>query len=204
MYRKYFPALIAVALLFAFSACSVSTKTVQGSNTVSPDDQRETVDTVEVAPDAPPEGRATEEPVRIAVPDFSLGSNQGTVVTLSDYRGKVVVLNFWASWCPPCRAEMPEFKRLDALFKERGDVVLLFVNQTDGQRETRTKADAFLADNDLSSFLSLYDDGRVGGGIFGLPGIPTTVVIDGDGYMADYVIGQTDYDRVLKMVQGAL
>src|SRR5690554_1686050 len=71
---------------------------------------------------------------KIAVPNFTLESTTGEEVSLSDYAGQVVVLNFWASWCPPCRSEMPEFQRLHNHLVESNDAVLLMLNQTDGQR----------------------------------------------------------------------
>lgn len=136
------------------------------------------------------------------VPDFTLMSNQGEAVSLSDFAGQVVVLNFWASWCPPCKAEMPELQRLHDELQETGEAVLLLLNQIDGVRETEASGSKYLADNDFS-FINLYDHGLVGGGIFGLPGIPTTVVIDAEGYMDNYIIGPTTYAAVKRLIEEA-
>ena len=134
--------------------------------------------------------------------DFTLMSNRGEPVSLSDYAGRVVVLNFWASWCPPCRAEMPEFQKLHEELEETGEAVLLMLNQIDGVRETVASGEKYLNDNGFT-FLNLHDNGTVGGRIFGLPGIPVTVVIDPDGYMDNYIIGPASYAAVKRMIEEA-
>ena len=136
------------------------------------------------------------------VPDFTLEANNGEEVSLSDYAGKVVILNFWASWCPPCKEEMPEFQELNRQLEDSEEAVLLMLNQTDGQRETKEKAEKYLTDNEFD-FLNLYDQGEVGYEIFGVSRIPTTVVIDKEGRLSDYVLGMTDYDTVMEMIEEA-
>ena len=90
-----------------------------------------------------------------AVPSFAVGSGElardivltdmsGKQVSLDSFKGKTVVLNFWATWCPPCRGEMPEFDELDKEFKKTGEAVLLAVNLTDGRRETPERVAKFL------------------------------------------------------------
>ncbi len=142
---------------------------------------------------------AEENPL---VPDFTLEANNGEEVSLSDYAGKVVILNFWASWCPPCKEEMPEFQELNRQLEDSEEAVLLMLNQTDGQRETKEKAEKYLTDNEFD-FLNLYDQGEVGYEIFGVSRIPTTVVIDKEGRLSDYVLGMTDYDTVMEMIEEA-
>ncbi|WRS26439.1 TlpA disulfide reductase family protein [Oscillospiraceae bacterium MB08-C2-2] len=136
------------------------------------------------------------------VPDFTVQANNGESVSLSSYAGKVVVLNFWASWCPPCKAEMPDFQILHDELADSEEVVLLLLNQTDGQRETKEKADKYLADNS-HTFMNLYDTGEVGFGIFGIQSIPTTVVIDKEGRLSDFVLGKTDLATVKQMIEEA-
>ena len=133
------------------------------------------------------------------VPDFTLKNEKGDKVSLSDYRGKVVILNFWASWCPPCKAEMPEFKEMNDELKGSKNVVLLTINLTDGQRETKEKAVKFLKDNKYD-FTVLFDVEGIASGIFGIESIPTTAIIDKEGYLHDYVMGQTTKNTVLKSV----
>lgn len=85
-----------------------------------------------VAPEtAPPE---TEDPNKNTAPDFPVLDADGNTVRLSDMFGKPVVINFWATWCPPCKRELPDF---DRLCREYGDrVVFMMVNLTDGRRDT--------------------------------------------------------------------
>lgn len=145
-------------------------------------------------------GNAAAEDSKVLVPDFALVSTANETIRLSDYRGQIVVLNFWASWCPPCRAEMPEFQELHDQFTDTGEAVLLLLNQIDGRQETVEKGKEYLASNDLT-MTNLLDHGAVGRQIFGIPGLPTTVVIDAEGYLASYVVGATNKETVLKMIE---
>ena len=133
------------------------------------------------------------------VPDFTLENEKGEEVSLWDYSGKVVILNFWASWCPPCKAEMPEFDKINDELKSSKDVVLLTINLTDGQRETKLKALKFLNDNDYG-FNVLFDVDGIAAKIFGIQSIPTTAIIDKEGYLHDYIMGATTKSTVLKSV----
>jgi cytochrome c biogenesis protein CcmG, thiol:disulfide interchange protein DsbE len=144
-----------------------------------------------------PEENAKGNPL---VPDFTLKNEKGEEVSLSDYSGKVVILNFWASWCPPCKAEMPEFKEMNNELKASKNVVLLTINLTDGQRETKEKAVKFLKDNKYD-FTVLFDEEGIAAGIFGIQSIPTTAIIDKEGYLHDYIMGATTKHTVLKSVE---
>lgn len=143
-----------------------------------------------------------QEETKVLVPDFALISSTNETVRLSDYRGQIVVLNFWASWCQPCRAEMSEFQELHDELEESGDAVLLLLNQIDGRRETTKSGVDYLQKNNFT-LTNLFDHGVVGGQIFGIPGLPTTVVIDAKGYLSSYVVGGTTRATVLKMIEGA-
>jgi peroxiredoxin len=121
-------------------------------------------------------------------PDFTLQGEDGKTYRLSDYRGKVVVLNFWASWCPPCRYEMPSMER--AHQKLRGqDIVLLAVNVG----ESADKVFEFTGQYPVTFPLPLDLDGTV---IAKYPviGLPTTFVIDPRGVVTHRAIGGREWD----------
>lgn len=155
-----------------------------------------------LAQDSGDEAMEEEYCIKVLVPDFALSTVDGETVRLSDLRGKVVVLNFWATWCPYCVMELPEFQALHEELQESGDAVLFLVDQIDGEWETVESGTAYLAEQGIT-IPNLLDYGTVGNGIFGLPGLPTTVVIDAEGYLCDYVFGMASKDIVLQMIEVA-
>ncbi len=144
--------------------------------------------------------KSSEEP--IAIPDFALYDYDTNKVNFSDFAGKTVVLNLWASWCPPCKAEMPEFNELDKQFKQSGEAVLLSINSTDGQQETKETALEFLKKNQYTMDV-YYDEGLTIAAMFGIRSMPVTLVIDKNGNLFDYAMGQTTKEVVLQMVTKA-
>src|SRR5665647_176349 len=93
-------------------------------------------------------------------PEIVLNDLQGQTVKLSDYNGKVIILNFWASWCPPCKAEMPELNQTATELANGQEAVLLAVNLTDGVRETVDKARKYINDNNYSMQVLLDNEGK--------------------------------------------
>lgn len=126
-----------------------------------------------------------EENNEVVAPDFSLTDLNGNTVKLSDYRGKVVILNFWASWCPPCVAEMPDFDRINRKLAESDDAVILAVNLTDGRRETEEKARKFIKDKGYSLNVLLDKKGSASDQYM-IYSIPTTYIINRDGTLFTY------------------
>ena len=112
---------------------------------------------------------------------------------LSDFRGKPVVLNFWASWCTYCKQEMPDFNELYK--KDKGKVVFLFVDCTDGNKETKEKAQAFLKKEGYN-FPVYYDFDQDAVTQYGLTGLPATVFIDRNGDFVSGRIGLYDKDSL--------
>lgn len=136
------------------------------------------------------------------VKGFTLMDMNGRKVSLVDYRGKTVVLNFWATWCPPCRAEMPEFNEMNKEFQKSGKAVLLAINMTDGMRDTKSKVESFLKENKYSMTVLLDDGGKVADS-FLIRYIPSTFVIDKDGKLVGKIQGGTSKAAVMKLVDEA-
>lgn len=113
-------------------------------------------------------------------PDFAVYDIDGNEVRLSDFLGTPVVLNFWASWCPPCKGEMPDF---DALYEEYKDrVAFVMVDLVDGQRETVETGSQHVEDQGFT-FPVYYDTEQKADAAYGIMSIPMTLFIDGDGYL---------------------
>lgn len=134
-------------------------------------------------------------------PDFTVEDLDGNTVKLSDYRGAPVVLNFWASWCGPCKAEMPHFQKLKDEYE--GQVVFLMINLTDGSRETKETALAFIEEGGYD-FNVLFDTKGEAAYSYRISSIPTTYFINAEGYALSREIGslaeQTLRSRVETLV----
>lgn len=123
------------------------------------------------------------------VPEIAFENGDGEPLTLADFRGKVVVLNLWASWCPPCRREMPTLDRLQAeLGGERFEVVALSIDHA-GPSIVRE----FFAQEGIEH-LALYIDTSMRALLrLGIPGIPTTLVLDAGGREIARLSGEADW-----------
>ena len=119
-------------------------------------------------------------------PDFTVYDKNGNPHKLSDFFGKPIVLNFWASWCGPCQKEMPDFEKK---YKENGDkVTFLMVNLTDGSYDTVAKASKFISDNGYT-FPVFYDTSSDGADTYKVYSIPTTFFIGADGQLVAQATG---------------
>lgn len=139
------------------------------------------------AESAQSDGKTT--PAQPKVPDFIVYDASGSEVRLSDYFGKPIVLNFWASRCGPCQREMPDF---DEKYRELGEeVAFLMVNMTDGSRETVEVASSFVQEKDYA-FPVLYDTAAAAATAFGVYSLPTTYFIDSQGQAIARASGTID------------
>jgi peroxiredoxin len=120
--------------------------------------------------------------------DFVLPDLNGRQVRLSDFKGKVVLLDFWTTWCPDCRAEMPALEKLHQRFKDR-DFVLLAVDL----RESPNSVRKFFSHHKLSFAALLDSNGQVGQS-FDIRAIPTAFILDQNGVMIGKVIGSRKWD----------
>lgn len=130
--------------------------------------------------------------------DFTAVDAEGNEVSLSDYIGKPIVLNFWASWCPPCKSEMPDF---DAVAKELdGEVVFLMVDMVDGMQETKEKGEQFVKEQGFS-FSVLYDVNQDAAMKYGVSSLPTTYFINKDGNIVTGAMGAISKTNLLKGIE---
>lgn len=139
-------------------------------------------DQLAVAETAPMEETGTEpagtEPPGIPAPDFTVYDGEGNPVKLSDYFGKPIVMNFWASWCGPCKMEMPDFNEKSQELD--GKVQFLMINMTDGGRETVETASAFI-ESQSYTFPVFFDTTSEAAYTYGAYSLPTTFFIDAAG-----------------------
>lgn len=125
---------------------------------------------------------------RPAAPDFTLKNLDGEDVTLSDLKGQVVIVNFWATWCPPCRAEMPSMQRAWMEIRDKG-VVMLAVHV--GGNED--KVWSFVGDYELD-FPVVIDAKSEVADAWPMKGLPSTFVVDPEGRIAYRAIGGREWD----------
>ena len=175
-------AVIMVALLIGASALynrlaeDIDHDNLSGTNTDTPDNTQQ-----ELPKEFPP--------------DFTVMDASGKEVKLSDFRGKPTVVNFWASWCGPCKSEMPDF---DAVYQEMGDEIhFLMVNMTDGGQETLAGAQKFIADSGYT-FPVYYDTQYSAAMAYGVTSLPTTYFFDAKGYGVAYAIGAIGKEDLLR------
>ncbi len=125
----------------------------------------------------------TQEQEADIAPDFTVYDAQGNEVRLSDYFGKPIVLNFWASWCGPCRMEMPDFQ---SKYQELGnDVQFLMINMTDGARETVESASDFIAQKGYT-FPVFFDTHYNAATTYSVYSLPMTFFINRNGTVVAY------------------
>ena len=128
----------------------------------------------------------------LMAPDFTLENLSGKEVSLSDFRGQKIFLNFWASWCPPCKQEMPDIQKL---YKENDNVKVLTVNV----QETKDTVFDYMMSNNYS-FTTLLDKNGTIGSRYLVRGIPTTIIIDEDGIILSRQSGALTYERMLELL----
>ena len=145
---------------------------------------------------------AKYEPVLVGkvAPDFALQDLNGETRTLSDYKGQVVFLNFWATWCKPCQEEMPSMERLhqdlEAEFSDRFIMLAVSIDKS------ADDIPAFMAKHKLT-FPVLHDRWGKVDRIYKIMGVPETYIIDQTGVLVEKIVGPRDWD-VAQNIQGML
>ncbi len=180
-------------------ADSLGNLLLRGGIKLAPEDMPKKVFTAEESKEAPPEPRVEQLKIGALAPDFTSQTLDGKDVKLSDYRGKVVILDFWATWCGPCMASMPHTQEVSAHYQDQGVVVL--ANCTS---DTRKKFESWVTSNQKKypDIVWTHDPAerkpeRVSRSLYGVGGIPTQFIIDREGRIVDIVIGYLKGEAIL-------
>lgn len=153
---------------------------------------------------APPAGGRTGAPGnRNAAPDFTVTDGGGNRVSTADLSGKPVILNFWATWCPPCRSELPAF---DKLYRQYGnEVSFMMIDLTDGYRETVEGVKKFISENGYT-FPVYYDTEGSAAEAYNVSSIPFTVAVGRNGNIVGTHLGamsEAALEKLIKTVKEA-
>lgn len=125
-------------------------------------------------------------------PDITVYNAKGDEVKLSDYIGKPIILNFWASWCPPCKVEMPHF---ETAYKQNPDIQFLMINATSGDNMADATA---LIEKEGYTFPVLFDKTGEASYIYNATSLPITYFIDGNGNLVTHAVGMLSEENLLK------
>lgn len=138
------------------------------------------------------------EPDIYPAPDFTVYDLNGNAFSLADFKGTPVILNFWASWCPPCKSEMPDFEEA---YKTYGDQIqFMMINLTDGSQETVESASEYVAGQGYT-FPVFYDTDVSAAMAYSTSSIPASYFVNADGNLAAYAVGMIDAATLEKGVQ---
>jgi len=132
---------------------------------------------------ASPTGRSGEQLIGRKAPEFIADSINGKSVSLSNYPGSPIILNFWASWCPPCRDETPHFEKIWRLYKEK-DVVVIGINVQDDM----DSANEYINEFDVTFINGMDNNGRIMVD-YGVTGLPVTFFLDREGVIIGRWVG---------------
>jgi peroxiredoxin len=193
--KKIIPFAIVVVLLFggAYYVVSNSNNKVIPNNSIT-EENKDSGKTDNNSKDTVKEDTKKEEE-KIKAPDFTLTDTQGNKVTLSELKGKKVFLNFWATWCPPCREEMPDIEKLYQETKD-SDLVILAVNLG----ESKDIVTSFTDKNNYT-FQVLLDSSQTVAVDYQIRSIPTSYFIDEEGYIQAGKIGAMTLEEMKNYVE---
>lgn len=134
-------------------------------------------------------------------PDLELKTLEGQTIRLSDYQGKKVILNFWATWCPPCKAEMPHLENYYKTKAKKQNVEIIAVNLTNAERGSNKleTVKSFADEYGLTFPIPMDETGEVGN-TYQTITIPTSYIIDSKGTIHEKIIGPMDEEMIKKLV----
>ena len=183
--------LIATALVLLLAGAALGYRTL--SNRYEPDTVPQ-----ESFP-VPDEASVTDAaaPELPAAANFTVDDGDGNEIQLAEFIGEPIIVNFWASWCPPCRAELPDF---EVAYQEHGTQIrFLMIDLTDGVQETHAAVDALIAENGYT-FPVYYDTTGSAVSAYQLYSIPKTVAINADGRIVRTQLGALNEETLAELI----
>lgn len=166
------------------------------------DSQEDSTQAEETSKDSQEHGSETEES-KIPAPGFELKDQYGQVHRLSDYEGKTILLNFWATWCPPCRGELPDIQKIYEEYSTEGEEALIVLGVAGpgmGEEKSQEEITAFLEENGYT-YPVLMDETWELFQEYGIYAFPTTFMIDREGNVFGYASGQLSYDILKDIIR---
>ena len=142
----------------------------------------------------------TEEAVDLAT-DITVYDREGNAVNLSDMKGKPVVINFWATWCAPCKSELPAFQQAYETYGQ--DVCFMMVDMVQGRTETKAGAIEYV-DGQGYTFPLYFDEDQTAVVAYDISAVPATFIIDAKGQLVDSHVGAMSYDALVAMLEPVL
>lgn len=191
--EKTYKALKMVLLVLVFAALLLGAKRLY--DTLGSQVQMDTLMTQPAQTEAVGEEEAAQAETEAASPEMTVYDLEGNAYQLSDFRGKPVILNFWATWCGYCKMEMPDFQEKYEQYGE--DIHFLMVNVTDGVQETVEKASAFITEQGYT-FPVYYDTDMLAALNYNISGLPVTYLMDADGGIVAWQQGMLTADTLQK------
>ena len=146
----------------------------------------------------------TERKETVPAPDFTLIDQYGNTHTLSEYKGKTVFLNFWATWCGPCRNEMPDIQKLYEEYSREGEEALIILGVATpgiGGEGTVEEITQFMKENGYTYPVLMDTTGEIAYGTWGVSSFPTTYMINRDGNVEGYISGQLSEDIMRNIIK---
>jgi len=187
-----------IAMIIIMGLITIVAMNVLG-NEKGPIDAKETVKTVKKTETASTNEKENTKNVEYVAPNVELKTLKGETVRLSDYVGKKVILNFWATWCPPCKEEVPHMQKIYEEYKNQG-VEILAVNVTNKDKEEAVVQ--FVKEHGLTFEVLLDEEGFVGS-TYQVLTLPTTYMIDTKGNMVDIIEGPMDEALMKEIINKA-
>jgi thiol-disulfide isomerase/thioredoxin len=141
--------------------------------------------------------RIPSPPPSVAAPDLAMTDLDGNHINTGDYRGKVLLVNFWAAWCVPCAEEIPQFMRLQQKYENKLQVIGISIDDNESELRSFYK-------NHKMNYPVIRGDQQIADGYGGVPGLPTTYIIDQEKHIRRRLVGATDFQKLEQEISSLL